>query len=809
MKTSPFNPKLLALLLLVALSVGATKAQTNNDDKTGSPYFKVLGEATVDGLPLLHTGVDVNVTGVIADVTVTQVYKNEGKVPLEAVYVFPASTRAAIYGLEMDVAGKKITATIKEREQARKDYEAAKNQGKSATLLEQERPNVFTMNVANILPGEAIHVTLHYTEMLIPTDGVYEFVYPTVVGPRYHNSPPLTASTQTYIPANNWIDNPYLKEGETSPSTFDIKARINAGMPIAKASVNTHQVNVSYKGKDQVFVGLKPEECNGGNRDFILQYRLKGDQINTGVLLFPGEKENFFMAMIQPPKSVTPDKMPGREYIFVVDISGSMNGFPIETSKKLLKELIGSLKPTDMFNVLTFAGSSGIMHPTSVPANKENISKAISTIENYQGGGGTELLPALEKGLNLPKHDGYSRSFVIATDGYITVEKEAFDLMRDKLGDANFFTFGIGSSVNRFLLEGMARVGKGETFVITNPNEAAMYADKFKKYVESPALTNIKVNYGTLTAYDVEPTAIPDVLADRPIIVVGKYKGAPTGKITVTGVSGNGKYTTEIDLATASISPSNSALKYLWARTRIQMLDDYNTLGFGNDKESIKKEVTDLGLNYNLMTAYTSFIAIDERVRTDGNPTTVNQPLSLPDGVSGEAVGGSYGYTILPTTSGTAPATKNSSKSDTYKWSPAPVMDEEVEWDNVSNGTYNVTVTDKSACDTISLKREEVLTIAEIMPAYPGGEKAMTEFIKKNLKYPVAAKNAGISGTVYIEVVVAKDGTLSKAIVARGVSAELDAAALEVVKKLGKFIPGTNGGKPVVAKLVLPVRFML
>jgi Ca-activated chloride channel family protein len=808
MKTSSLNPKIYSLLLLLAMSICIAKAQTSNDDKTGSPYFKVLGDNIVDGMPLLHTGVDVNVIGVIADVTVTQVYKNKGKVPLEAVYVFPASTRAAIYGLEMDVAGKKITATIKEREQARKDYEAAKGQGKSATLLEQERPNVFTMNVANILPGEAIHVTLHYTEMLVPTDGVYEFVYPTVVGPRYHNSPPLTASTETYIPNNTWIDNPYLKEGQEPSSTFDIKVSINAGMPIAKAGVNTHQVNVSYKDKDQVFIGLKPEECNGGNRDYILQYRLKGEQINTGILLFPGEQENFFMAMIQPPKSVTPEQLPGREYIFVVDISGSMSGFPIETSKKLLKELIGSLKPTDVFNVLTFAGSSGIMHPTSVAANKENIAKAINTIENYQGGGGTELLPALTKGLNLPKHDGYSRSFVIATDGYITVEKEAFELMRDKLGDANFFTFGIGSSVNRFLLEGMARVGKGETFVITDPNDAPKYAAKFKKYVESPVLTHVKVNYGNLTAYDVEPTAIPDVLADRPIIVIGKYKGTPTGKITVTGDSGNGKFTTELDLATASISTNHSALKYLWARTRVQMLGDYNSFGFGNDKESIKKEVTELGLKYNMMTAYTSFIAIDERVRTNGNPTTVNQPLPLPAGVSDDAVGGNYGNVNYRTNGSGAYKSKGS--TNTYMISPAPAL-EETELDGMTISTDNSNQPIISVCDSVSYKNlesEEIMMVAEVMPAYPGGEKAMMEFIKNNLKYPTKSKEAGISGTVYIEVVVGKDGTLSNSKVARGVSAELDAAALEVIKKLGKFIPGSNGGKLVAVKMVLPVRFI-
>ncbi|CAN5426964.1 hypothetical protein BH09BAC1_BH09BAC1_23900 [soil metagenome] len=791
--------------VFLLLSVFNIQAQSKNDDKTGSPYFQVLGEGIVDGLPLLHTGVDVTVSGVVANVTVVQVYKNEGTVPIEAVYVFPASTRAAIYGLEMDVAGKKITAIIKESGEARKDYEAAKTQGKSATLLEQQRPNVFQMNVANILPGEAIHVTLRYTEMLVPTDGVYEFVYPTIVGPRYHNSPPLTASTQVIIPARTWVDNPYLKEGQAPTSTFDIKTSISAGMPIAAASVNTHQVNVSYKDKSEAFIKLKPEECNGGNRDYILQYRLKGDQINTGILLYPGDTENFFVAMIQPPKRITPDKLPGREYIFVVDISGSMNGFPIETSKKLLKELIGSLKPTDMFNVLTFAGGSALMHPTSVPATAENIKTAIQSMESYQGGGATELLPALNIGLNLPRQNGYSRSFVIATDGYITVEKECFDMMREKLDDANFFTFGIGSSVNRFLLEGMARVGKGEVFVITDPKDANFYADKFKKYVESPVLTGISINYGSLNAYDVEPSHVPDVLADRPIVVIGKYKGAPTGKITVSGTSGNGKFTTELDLATASIGKEHNALPYLWARTRIQILDDYNALGYGVDKEAIKKEVTSLGLTYNLMTAYTSFIAIDERVRSNGQPTTVSQPLPLPEGVD-ELAAGNY----------TLNTTGASNGAVTYNWTtpsaPTATKSKQGKKDGLNidaAGTYSVTTADTVATEEDCRIKTSEIVVPEQLAQYPGGQAALESFIKTNLKYPTKAKEAGISGTVYVEFEVAKDGTIINPKVVRSINVDLDAAALAVVKKMGKFKPGTTGGKAVASKMVLPISFKL
>jgi len=225
-------------------------------------------------------------------------------------------------------------------------------------------------------------------------------------------------------------------------------------------------------------IKLDPSEKHGGNRDFLLKYRLAGGQIETGLLLYEGEEEDFFLLMLQPPKRVTDSQIPAREYVFIVDVSGSMHGFPLDISKKLLKDLIGNLRPTDRFNVLLFAGGSSVMSKESLPATPENIAHAINVIERQRGGGGTELLPAMKKALALPRTEGYSRSVVIATDGYVTVEEEAFDLIRNNLGDANMFAFGIGSSVNRYIIEGMARVGMGEPFIITKPEEAPQLASR-------------------------------------------------------------------------------------------------------------------------------------------------------------------------------------------------------------------------------------------------------------------------------------------------------------------------------------------
>jgi len=619
--------------MLILLTASTQGQPTEEANKTLSPYFFVKSDdPSVDQLPLKSTSADVKVLGVIADVIVRQVYKNEGKMPLEAIYIFPASTRAAVYGMKMTIGKRIILARIEERKEARRQYEEAKQQGKSASLLEQQRPNVFQMNVANILPEDIIEVELKYTELLTPTGGIYEFVYPTVVGPRYSNQPAVTAR-----PSQMWVENPYLHQGQAPTYTFHMTADLAAGLPIQNVACTSHKVNIHYDGPSRASIKLYPSDKNGGNRDFILKYQLAGGQVQSGVLLFEGEKESFFLLMLQPPRRVSVGQIPPREYIFIVDVSGSMYGFPLDVSKKLLKDLIGNLRPTDRFNVLLFSGGSSLMSEQSLPATSENIHHAINLIERQRGGGGTELLPALKRALSLPRSEGDSRSVVIVTDGYIMVEEETFDLIRKNLGDANMFTFGIGSSVNRHLLEGMARVGMGEPFVIGKPEETREKATEFRKMIESPVLTKIRVDFGKFNVYDVEPLSTPDVFAERPVILFGKWRGNPVGEITLNGITSSGPYVNKIYMRKEKPLESNSALQYLWARHRITLLSDYNSL---RQDAGRMKEVTQLGLTYNLLTACTSFVAIDTEVRlVNGQSVTVRQPLPLPEGVSDNAVG--------------------------------------------------------------------------------------------------------------------------------------------------------------------------
>ncbi len=604
-----------------------------NSGKTLSPYFLIQGEENGGGrFPLKSTDVRADISGVIANVTVAQVYENQGTQPINARYIFPASTHAAVHGMTMKIGNRIIHARVKEKEAAKKTFETAKKQGKSASLLEQKRPNVFSMNVANIMPGDTVEIQLQYTELLVPTDGTYEFVYPTVVGPRYSNQAEATAPE-----SDKWVKNPYLMKDTPISTGFDIHVSLSAGMPIQDVRCRTHDTVVDWKGEDRADIRLANKENFGGDRDYILTYRLTGEKIQSGLMLTKGDDENFFLLMVEPPERVRPEDIPAREYIFVVDVSGSMNGFPLNTAKKLLADLIGGLSPRDSFNVILFAGGSKIMADSSLPATPANIEKAMALIDREQGGGGTELYRALNRAMSLPREEGRSRTVAIVTDGYIDAERDVFSLIQENLNQTNVFAFGIGSSVNRYLIEGMAKAGQGEPFVVTDPDTAAQTASAFRDYISAPVLTGASVRFDGFDAYDVEPSSIPDLFAKRPVIVTGKWRGTAESRVTLTGTGGQGIYRQTFDVSRIEPDEQNPALRYLWARTRIARLSDYH---IGRPDPDRKGEITNLGLTYNLLTAYTSFVAVSEEIRNPGGKAKdLKQPLPLPKGVSDLAVG--------------------------------------------------------------------------------------------------------------------------------------------------------------------------
>jgi len=601
-------------------------------DTTLAPYFFIDTPGIAhDAFPLKATTVTANVTGVMAKVTVHQRYSNTGRDPLHARYVFPASTRAAVHGMTITIGDQKVHAHIKKRDDAQHTFTAAKHEGKSAALLEQARPNVFTMQVANIMPGDDVDIELQYSELLIPTAGTYEFVYPAVVGPRY-----VGQQSSILKSLERWVRSPYLHDANPSQPTFEISVTLSTGMAIQTIACHTHTVEINWKNPSIASITLKDSTTFHGDRDFIVQYQLLGEDIQSGLSLYEGDEENFFLLMMQPPAHVTPHDIPAREYIFVLDVSGSMHGFPLNTAKTLITGLLRKLRPHDTFNLILFADSTRIFSPQSQPVTPETIAHVLHLIDHVEGGGGTELLPALERALTLPRTIQGARTVAIITDGYVHTESEIFGMITRHLAASNIFSFGIGSSVNRHLIEGMARVGLGIPFIVTRPETALRVAQQFQQYIASPLLTNLQLQTHGITLYDVEPPVLPNLLSERPVIVFGKWRGTRTGTLTLSGRGPHDTYTQQFAVAETVPRIENQALPHLWSRTRLQRISD---LSIGEPTAEHVAEVTSLGLTYSLLTPYTSFVAVIEHLRNashEGRDT--DQPLPLPYGVSHYAV---------------------------------------------------------------------------------------------------------------------------------------------------------------------------
>jgi Ca-activated chloride channel family protein len=498
---------------------------------------------------------------------------------------------------------------------AKAKYETAKEEGYRASLLEQTRPNVFQMSVANIMPNDTISVTINYTEFLKSEGGIYQFVLPTTIGRRYSGENQFSQSAP--------VNTEYLAS-KSSKHPFDVNLTLSTSVPIQMVNSPSHRIDVSMPNTQYNLINLNPTERHAANRDFIFEYAVRGDLLSSGVMTHQSMDENFFLLEIHPPEQVELNDVPPREYLFVIDVSGSMNGYPLNTAKALLEELLNDLRPQDLFNIFEFEFGSSSLFRESVPASEDNIRKALRFTRTRSSMGGTNLNSAMNKIYKSIDDDRVSRSMVIITDGQIEAEKKVFRTIRENLHKSNVFAFGIGESVNRYLIEGLAHAGMGREFIVTNQNLAEKEASKLAAYINRPSLTNIHLDFGDNQVYDVIPSSYPDVLSDRPLVVFGKFQGELNAPITVFGNTGKNDYVESI--TTLFTNENQQALSYLWARNKLKELSDFNDV-----TPSIHQEIKELGLKYSLLTEFTSFVAIDnEQVNKYQNTVTINQPLPTP-----------------------------------------------------------------------------------------------------------------------------------------------------------------------------------
>jgi Ca-activated chloride channel family protein len=501
-------------------------------------------KGTVAGeCPLKHTDVKAEISGFLSRVVVTQEFENPYKDKIEAVYTFPLPQNAAVDDMTMRVGDRTVRGKIKRREEARAVYEAARRAGNVASLLDQERPNIFTQSVANIAPGEKVSVTISYVETLKYEDGSYEFVFPMVVGPRYSPGTPTGkqgggwSPDTTNVPDASRITPPVAPKGTRAGHDISIEVALDAGVPLDDLKSTNHEVDSERLTAHSAFVRLrKGNEIP--NRDFILKFDVAGRKIEDAVLTHRANHgdsgEGFFTMLLQPPDRVTVEDVTPKEIVFVLDTSGSMMGFPIEKAKEAMKLALDGLYPQDTFNLITFAGDTHILFQQPVSATKENLRKAQAFLASREGGGGTEMMKAIRAALDPSDAQNHIRIVCFMTDGYIGNDMEIVSEVQ-KHPNARVFSFGIGQSVNRFLLDKMAEQGRGEVEYVSLNDDGSAAAKRFHERVRNPLLTDISIDWAGLPVTDIYPKRIPDLFSVKPVVVCGRYTSGARGVIKLKG----------------------------------------------------------------------------------------------------------------------------------------------------------------------------------------------------------------------------------------------------------------------------------
>lgn len=643
-------PRFVIGILVVASVVwGTSLGQPSETGSQPEPPLPPVGEGCLlyrspisgmyEPIPLTHTDAEIDVRGLVASATVTQQYANTTAQPIEAVYVFPLPHNAAVYDMEIHIGNRIIRSVIKERAEAKKIYETAKSEGKRAALVEEERPNIFTTSVANIMPGDKINVRLRYVEPLRWEDGRIRLTFPMVVGPRYipgtravgHDGNGWAMDTNQVPDASRitpTVRNPESRSGHDISVTVDL----DAGFEAASVHAVSHEIR-STRLSD----GRQHVELTAGttlpNKDFILELsQAESTRPQTHLFLSTSDSgETHFLLAAYPP-SVQPKERVPMEMLYMIDVSGSMSGTSIEQARDALLQALDRLRPTDRFGILQFSSGYQEFSSEPLPATPENLDRARRYVRSLEANGGTEMLPALTHLIRKPQVPGYLRHVVLLTDGDLGNEEEIFAEMRKDLGDARLFTVAIGSAPNHFLAAKMAQFGRGTFTHIADVSEVRDQMTRLFDALDSPVLTDVKLTFTGVEVSDVYPERAPDLFMKQPLLIFGRITRGTSGTLHLTGNSGTASYDSSIpfDSEKATFHPG---ITTLWARQRVEDLMDHWRHSDDKGQAEIRGSIIAHAIRYRLVTKFTSLVAVEEVVVNPGGQNhTAAVPTEMPAG---------------------------------------------------------------------------------------------------------------------------------------------------------------------------------
>lgn len=654
----------LAAIALPARAADAvtsdTQQQAESDSEkpgrqtSGSFLVRVGPSGRLIRSAALSTDVKISVSGMVARAVVAQQFRNDSPDWVEGVYVFPLPENAAVDHLRMRAGERVIEGQVREREQARAQYQAAREQGHRATLVEQERPNIFTSSVANLGPGETLTVEIEYQQTLHYEDASVSLRFPTVVAPRYIPGVPSSEGTSgtgwaadtDQVPDASRITPSIVAEGEKPVNPVTIQVELDAGFPVNDVKSRYHPIDVEKRDDNRyaVSLGVGPFPAD---RDFELVWHpIAGSVPRASLFRETQDGDTHLLLTLFPPVGVQAgEKRLPREAIFVIDTSGSMHGASIDQAKKALLLALTQLAPGDRFNVIQFNSTTDTLFASPHEADKRNLEAARKYVDRLHANGGTEMAPALRAALEPATKEGYLRQVVFMTDGSVGNEDALFEMIQQKLGRSRLFTIGIGSAPNSHFLTKAAQFGRGS---FTNIGDVAEVGEKmgglFAK-LEHPVLSDIVVEWPASVSAESYPQKLPDLYLGEPVVLSARAEGLLSGKVVVRGQSGGESWSAKFELRRAH---DGEGMGVIWARRKIEWLTD--TLQEGADKDKVREAVVDIALKHHLVTRYTSLVAVDVTpARPDGEPyDSQAPPVNLPLGWSQEAVFGSLPKTATP-----------------------------------------------------------------------------------------------------------------------------------------------------------------
>jgi Ca-activated chloride channel family protein len=625
----------------------------------GTLLFKTAAPGLFVEAPTVDTDVVIDVVGMIARATVRQRFTNPSDEWVEGVYVFPLPDDAAVDHMRLVVGQRIIEGQIREREEARRTYESAKREGRKASLLEQERPNIFTASVANVGPRESVDVALEYQQTLRYDSGSFALRFPMVVGPRFIPGTPVAGAAAggaapivpaglgwaldtDAVPDASHITPPVAPPTQGKVNPVSITVELDAGFPLARVVSPFHPVAITYRGTGRATVTLD-EGTVWADRDFALEWSPEvGAEPQAALLSEELEGEGYALVMVLPPATTAGARRLPREVVFVIDTSGSMNGASILQARAALTLALARLDMDDTFNVIEFNNSARALFPETQPATPAYVGEALDFVSGLQADGGTNMRPALEVALGDQERAGARvRQVVFITDGCVGNESQLLSLIAERLGATRLFTVGIGSAPNGFFMRKAAEMGRGDFTTIGSPSEVESRMGELFRKLESPVLTDLQLQWDDPNA-ESYPARLGDLYVGEPAVIVTRVP-ALWGGLRLVGRRGEEEWDRSVALTGGE---RRGGIARLWARRKIEALTD--AAAAGQSRQGVREQIVEIGLRFHLVSKYTSLVAVDVTPTAPAEASVTRAvPTNLPAGWTLARVAGGAPQTAL------------------------------------------------------------------------------------------------------------------------------------------------------------------